>query len=173
MPRFSLRIPSVVLLTGAAGVCFTGYVCNAWAAWAPAGADNPNHARLVAGSLMYRDLAFGCISFAIGTVLLPSRRAKHREKEDSPAFRQVLSGLFIGALMFVGAFFGLTWTNTIYYLPDPGPILYRHAHFGAVLGGAMAIGLKLWWTGQKYGYALLAAIAVIVLFIIKENFFYK
>jgi hypothetical protein len=78
MRRFSLRTLIVVTLLGAAGLCFVGYVCNAWAAWAPPGEVNPNYSRLITASLTYRDLALGCLSVAAGVGDFPTHRKTHK-----------------------------------------------------------------------------------------------
>jgi hypothetical protein len=74
MPGFSLRTLIVVMLLGAAGVCFVGYISNSWAAWAPPGEANPKYSRLITASLTYRDLALGCLSVAAGVGIFPTLR---------------------------------------------------------------------------------------------------
>lgn len=92
-----------------------------------------------------------------------------------PMLGQVLSGLFVGAMILIGAFFGCAWTDISItsIQPDPALPIIRNAIVGASLGAATIIGLQRCWAGQKYGYSILGAVAGLYAFLWWQSLPYR
>jgi hypothetical protein len=83
-----------------------------------------------------------------------------------------MSGLYIGAMMFLGVYLALAFLR--WPTRDGDEAAYQFASrfvFGAISGGAMAIGIRRWWNFQKHGYTIVAVVVGVWLFLLGQIVF--
>jgi hypothetical protein len=84
--------------------------------------------------------------------------------------RQILSGLFLGFLMLVGAFiFGATIPIRSRDGDEVSFLLTRNLVIGAVLGAVSAVGIQRCWGRQYDGFLLMAIAGVVYVSFIVAN----